>query len=265
MKHELTTVCSLIKQAGDRALELQQNGFEVQRKKDGSPVTTGDLEVNRILQEGLLRAYPQDGWLSEENADTAGRAEKSRVWIVDPIDGTKYFMKRVPQFSISVALVEDEQPVVGVVFNPATGELFSAVRGRGAYLNGQPISALSSQQQRLHVLVNPSRLKRGEFRSYEERADCQPMGSIAYTLALVAAGKADAVLNFDLLNEWDIAAGLLLVEEAGGTTRDNDGKRIVFNQPNTRVNGIIAATKGLDGRVNDLIAKAGDPRSSVRA
>jgi myo-inositol-1(or 4)-monophosphatase len=197
----------------------------------------------------LLAAFPHDAWLSEETPDDPRRLENKRVWIIDPIDGTKYFMRGVPQYAISVALVESHQPVVAAVYNPATDELFSAVRGMGAWLNGQPIHVTPARDGRPLILVNPPALERGVFRAIEAAAECRPMGSIAYTLALVSAGRADATLNLDGLNEWDVAGGVLLIEEAGGTVMDRNGSPLSFNQSKTTIRGILAADKDLLNRL----------------
>jgi myo-inositol-1(or 4)-monophosphatase len=247
--HELEVLRKAVRQAGQQALKLAAEGFETHIKKDRSPVTTADLAVNQILHEVLLAAFPHDAWLSEETPDDPRRLENKRVWIIDPIDGTKYFMRGVPQYAISVALVESHQPVVAAVYNPATDELFSAVRGMGAWLNGQPIHVTPARDGRPLILVNPPALERGVFRAIEAAAECRPMGSIAYTLALVSAGRADATLNLDGLNEWDVAGGVLLIEEAGGTVMDRNGSPLSFNQSNTTIRGILAADKDLLNRL----------------
>jgi len=247
--HELEVLQKAVRQAGQQALKLAAEGFETHIKKDRSPVTTADLAVNQILRDVLLTAFPHDAWLSEETPDDLRRLENKRVWIIDPIDGTKYFMRGVPQYAISVALVEAHQPVVAAVYNPATDELFSAVRGTGAWLNGQPIHVTPPRDGRPVVLVNPPAMERGVFRAIEAAAECRPMGSIAYTLALVSAGQADATLNLDGLNEWDVAGGVLLIEEAGGTVMDRNGSPLSFNQSNTTIRGILAADKDLLNRL----------------
>jgi myo-inositol-1(or 4)-monophosphatase len=246
---ELEVLRQAVRQAGQQVLKLAAEGFETHIKKDRSPVTTADLAVNQILHELLLTAFPHDAWLSEESPDDPRRLENKRVWVIDPIDGTKYFMRGVPQYAISVALVESHQPVVAAVYNPATGELFSAVRGMGAWLNGQPIHVTPARDGRPVVLVNPPALERGIFRAIEAAAECRPMGSIAYTLALVAAGRADATLNLDGLNEWDVAGGVLLIEEAGGMVMDRNGSPLSFNQSKTTIRGILAADKDLLDRL----------------
>lgn len=244
MDYELEILRDAVERAGARALELASQGFETYTKKDRSPVTSADLEVNRILHDRLLTSFPDDGWLSEESQDDPRRLDKKRVWIVDPIDGTKYFMSGVSQYAISAALVEAGQPVVAAVFNPATGEFFSAIRGKGVWLNGAPLRASPTGGERLVVLVSPPAFRRGRFQAIESFADVRPMGSIAYTLALVAAGRATGTVNLDRLHEWDIAAGVLLIEEAGGTATDKYGNAILFNQPKPAVPGIVAAGPG---------------------
>lgn len=249
MHQELDVLRSAVRQAGQQALKLAVEGFETHIKKDRSPVTTADLAVNQILRERLLTAFPHDAWLSEESPDDPRRLENTRVWVVDPIDGTKYFMRGIPQYAISVALIQSHQPVVAAVYNPATDELFSAVRGIGAWLNGQPIHVTPARNGRPVILVNPPALERGMFRAIETAAECRPMGSIAYTLALVAAGRADATLNVDGLNEWDVAGGVLLIEEAGGAAVDRNGSRLSFNEAKTTIRGVLAADKDLLDRL----------------
>jgi myo-inositol-1(or 4)-monophosphatase len=240
LERERTVLVDAVRDAGRRALEISEKGPEVFTKPDHSPVTSGDLEVNRLLQAALTHAFPGDAWLSEENPDTPARLQAARVWIVDPIDGTKYFIDRVPQFAISVALVQEAQPVLAVVFNPATGELFEAVRGGGAMLNGAPIRVAAEPRSRFRLLGAPPAMRRDRLKPLEPLAEVTPMGSIAYTLALLAAGRADATVNLSRMNEWDVVAGVLLVREAGGVVFDSRGAAFRFNQPDTTVHGIIA-------------------------
>jgi len=253
MQHEIDVLESAVRHAGQHALRLATNGFETHIKKDRSPVTTADLAVNDILRDALLSAFPEDGWLSEESQDDLVRLEKKRVWVVDPIDGTKYFMRAIPQYSISVALVEAQAPVVAVVYNPMRDEMFTAVAGAGTKMNGRRVSVTVSAPGRPVMLVSPPGFERGAFRRLEPQVQCVPMGSIAYTLALVAAGAADATLNIDGLNEWDVAAGVLLVREAGGTVVDSAGTALLFNKPKTSLRGIVAASPD---RVQDILSLA---------
>ncbi|HBP88839.1 MAG TPA: 3'(2'),5'-bisphosphate nucleotidase CysQ [Nitrospirales bacterium] len=237
---------SIIRQAlllaSDRIQRILYEGLAIQIKPDGSPVTNADLEVNRILQEALFAAYPDDGWLSEESPDNAIRLKKNRVWILDPIDGTKPFIKSLPQFAISLALIDHGQASIGIIFNPATREYFCAVRGEPATLNGIPIQVRQTTGHRLSFLVNAGPINRSTIRTWRETANCRTlMGSIAYSLALVATGQIDGVINLSTQNEWDIAAALLLVQAAGGVVVDGEMKPIQCNQPHPTLNGIIAA------------------------
>jgi myo-inositol-1(or 4)-monophosphatase len=217
-------------------------GLAIEIKSDGSPVTNGDLAVNAIIQTALLTVFPEDGWLSEESPDDAIRLQKDRVWILDPIDGTKPFIKNLPQFTISLALIDHGQPSIGIIFNPATREYFSAVRGESPTLNGGPIQVRRTIGHRWSFLVNAGPISRSTIRTWRATADCRTlMGSIAYSLALVAAGRIDGVINIGTQNEWDIAAALLLVQTAGGIVVDRDVKPIQCNQPTPSVKGIIAA------------------------
>ena len=191
----------------------------------------------------VRRQFPEDGWLSEEEPDDPARLQKKRIWILDPIDGTRAFIKKVPQFCIAAALVENSYPVVAAILNPATGELFTATRGGGIRLTGGTPVPSPSEQNPEHpvVLVNPGELQAGRLRSLASQFDCRPIGSIAYALALVAAGRASAAVMLTGGNEWDVAAGFLLVEESGGTITDARGRRLRFNQADLRLHGTIAA------------------------
>ena len=231
---------------------MARAGIDVQTKADRSPVTSADLEVNRLLAASLLGAFPEDGWLSEESPDTADRLSKSRVWVVDPIDGTKAFIKRRPHFVISAALVQDGQPVLGAIYNPSTCELFFAAKGGGARLNDKPIQANAPATSRLVLLVNQSELDAGRFRTLGVTADCRSLGSIAYSLALVAAGVAPAMLTFERENEWDLAAATVLIREAGGSITDGAGQRLRFNQPQPTYRGTIAASPDARSAVESI-------------
>lgn len=228
--------------AGAEALRSASDGFEVYTKPDRSPVTSADLAINKILHAHLLDAFPEDGWLSEESPDDLARLQKRRIWVIDPIDGTKAFISREPEFCISVALVEDGRPVVAAVFNPSSDELFAAMKGGGLLLNHEPISAKTDQRdQSLVIALSPWELRIGRFQSIEAFAVSRPMRSIAWALALAASGRIHAVATLEPQNEWDVAAGALLIEEAGGTMSDGSGQDLTFNRTVPRYEGIIAA------------------------
>lgn len=249
MERELTLLVKAVREAGARALDLARNGFDVHTKQDRSPVTTADLEVNRIIMNMQRAHFPEDGWLSEESPDDKKRLERPRVWIVDPIDGTKAFVNRMPEFCISVALTEQGQPVLAAIFNPSTDELFTTVKGHGLHINGVPVST-----QEVHdppvVMVSPWELRSGRWSDLDGVVRCQPMYSIANALALVAAGRVQATITAEPENEWDLAAGVLLIEEGGGVIDDAAGKPFVFNQPTPRFRGVVAVSAQADPQLH---------------
>jgi len=240
--HELDTIRFALSQAGERLNRITYEGLKIQVKSDGSPVTNADLEVNQIVQQTLLDVFPKDAWLSEESPDDSPRLHTQRVWILDPIDGTKPFIKGLPHYTISLALVDKGEPVIGVIFNPATQEYFCAIQGQQATLNGQPIHVhTTTDPSRRTFLVYPWQINQPTLKAWRKEHHCPPLlGSIAYSIALVAAGQVDGVINVAPQNEWDIAAGLILVHAAGGLVFDCNQNPIHCNQPNPIVNGIIA-------------------------
>jgi len=262
MERELAKLIDAIQNAGARVRELVRIGFEVQTKPDRSPVTTVDHEVNRILHEMQRREFPQDGWLSEESPDDPARLTNRRVWIVDPIDGTKALVNRMPEFCISAALIERGAPVVAAILNPSTDELFTAVRGSGLLLNGARVTPSPGRDVNPVIMVSAWELRSGRWSALAETARCRPMYSIANALALVAAGRVQATFTIEPENEWDLAAGVLLVEESGGAISDAVGNPFVFNQPIPKFHGVIAvaATTDKDLRA-DLQTHAAHARS----
>lgn len=241
---ELRILNDAIRTAGTEIKRLASDGFDIQIKPDRSPVTSADLAVNRILQSRLLGMFPGDGWLSEESPDGPARLSKTRVWVIDPIDGTRAFIHGEPEFCISVALLEENRPVVAAIFNPSTNELFTATRGGGLHLNHEPLTRQNKGMDRLPIIaLSPWGQPVERFKGVEAYATSRPMRSIAWALALTAGERIHAVLTFEPENEWDVAAGALLIEEAGGTLQDGEGQALRFNRPEPRFRGIIATSR----------------------
>jgi myo-inositol-1(or 4)-monophosphatase len=253
MEKELHLLVESVREAGARALELARSGFEVHSKKDRSPVTTADLEVDRILHAMQQAHFPEDGWLSEESYDDGTRLDRARVWIVDPIDGTKAFVNKLPEFCISAALVEKGRPLVAAIFNPSTDELFTAVRGQGLLVNGASAVMPKSHESSPLVTVSPWELRSGRWAALDGVVRCRPMYSIANALTLVAAGRVQATITAESENEWDLAAGVLLIEESGGTIEDATGHPFVFNQPTPKFRGVVAVTATTDRQLHTLL------------
>jgi myo-inositol-1(or 4)-monophosphatase len=251
MERELATLVEAVRNAGAKVREMVRVGFEVQTKPDRSPVTTVDHEVNRILHEMQRREFPHDGWLSEESPDDPARLTNRRVWIVDPIDGTKALVNRMPEFCISAALIERGAPVVAAILNPSTDELFTAVRGGGLFLNGAHFTPSPAHDFNPVIMVSAWEFRNDRWSTLAETARCRPMYSVANALALVAAGRVQATLTIEPENEWDLAAGVLLIEESGGAISDADGKPLAFNQPTPRFRGVIAVAATADKDLRD--------------
>lgn len=241
--YELDVLIDVIRKAGMEALRFLVDGFETIQKPDQSPVTSADLAVNQILQFRLASAFPQDGWLSEESPDDLDRLEKRRVWVVDPIDGTRAFISGEPEFCISVALIEQGQPVVAGIFNPSTVELFTATRGGGLRLNGKTVTPQDTGGDRKPVVaLSPWERKIRRFRSLEMSTKSHSIRSIAWALAVTASGRIHAAATLEPENEWDVAAGALLIAEAGGAIYDGRGHDLTFNRREPRYSGIIATS-----------------------
>jgi myo-inositol-1(or 4)-monophosphatase len=212
----------------------------VDHKPGAGPVTEADRAVNAVLAQML--PAEEEGWLSEESRDDPARLRKRRVWAVDPLDGTREFVAGIPEWCVSVGLLEDGQPVAGGVANPATGEVFLGTVDTGVTYNGRP--ARVSERRGLEgavVLASRSEFDRGEWERFRGAAfTVRPVGSVAYKLALVAAGLADATWTLVPKHEWDVAAGAALVLAGGGSIHARDGSAPAFNQPQPWLSGFIA-------------------------
>jgi len=219
----------------------RKRSYHIGSKGRDNPVTSVDLAADRALRRMLGRAFPKYGWLSEETADNSARLRRRRVWIVDPLDGTKEFIAAVPEFCVAIALVEDGRPVLGVSYNPIKREMFWAARGMGCHLNRRAARVTRTRVlRRATVLASRSETARGEWEVFHGRITVSPTGSVAYKLALVAAGKADATFSQSPKSEWDIASGAALIAEAGGRMTDIRGRELRFNRPGVLVEGILA-------------------------
>jgi len=243
---DLTKELALAKKAARAAGEIlrghwRRGGYEIGSKGHDNPVTAADLEADRAIKKMLRDPFPGYGWLSEETADNAERLKCRRVWIVDPLDGTKEFIKGIPEFAVAIALIEDGVPVLGVTYNPVKRETYWAMRGAGCYLNKRRVRVTRTRTlKRATVLASRSETARGEWQMFRGMLNARPTGSVAYKLALVAAGKGDATFTRSPKSEWDIASGAALVIEAGGTITDIKGREIRFNQRNVTLEGLIA-------------------------
>lgn len=238
----------------EAALICQESTCEtvrLEQKSGGEPVTTLDRAVN----EYLLKTLPQgdEGWLSEESADDPRRLGNRRVWVVDPLDGTKEFLAGLPEWCVSIALVENDEAVAGGICNPTTGETFIGSLENGIrYISArEEINSLAPRKKPL-VFASRSEMGRGEWDWLKRPPfEVRPLGSIAYRLALVAAGRADATWTLNPKSEWDIAAGTALVLASGGSVKDLEGKPMAFNQAEIGRGGLVAFASGTDSRLEE--------------
>jgi myo-inositol-1(or 4)-monophosphatase len=215
--------------------------IKVGQKGESGPVTEADLASNACIQRLLMKAFPDDGWLSEETVDGAERLAKSRVWIIDPLDGTWEFTTGVPEFVVSIGLAVDGIATLGVLYNPITEEMFSGSRGEGAWLNQVPIHISSKAELASSTFcVSRTEAGKGLLKQFEERLHLQPMGSVAYKCGLVAAGRYEGLFTHNPRNEWDICAGVALIESAGGRVTDRQGRPYRFNQANPLKHPLVA-------------------------
>ena len=225
--------------------------IETKYKAGDDPVTEADRALDAVLRKELL--CEGEGWLSEESVDDPIRLQRSRVWVVDPLDGTREFVKGIPEFCVSIGFVENGRPVAGGIYNPATDETFLGAVDCGVLYNGKP--SQPSQRKTLDgalVLASRSEVKRGEWKPFENAAfTVRPMGSVAYKLALVSAGLADITFTLTPKNEWDVVAGAALVLSSGGFVSTLEKTDLTANRRDPLLSGLLACAPFLK---EDLLA-----------
>lgn len=225
------------------------------KPENAGPVTEADLAVNDMLHEQLRTARPDYGWLSEETEDDQERLNRSKVFIIDPIDGTRSFIEGSSTWAHAIAVAEHGQVKAAVVYLPLRNKLYAAALGQGATLNGAPIRrSETADLARASVLAPRPAMEQqnwvgdvpGFARSFRP--------SLAYRLSLVAEGRFDAMLTFRPAWEWDIAAGDLILREAGAMISDRCAEPLVFNNPVPRLNGVVAANPALHHQITGALA-----------
>jgi myo-inositol-1(or 4)-monophosphatase len=255
------TIQNAFEQIRPAAVEFAGALLDVESKGDGSPVTVADAEIGRLLQEILWR--PGDGWLSEEDDELRATDSEATSWIVDPIDGTMEFTQKRHDWVVSVACIRRGRVVAGGIMAPIAKQMFLDHRCAVKATNGNRTVAQTGLQPTSRILASRSEVARGSWDVFEpgafERVD---VGSVAYKLALVSAGLAEGTISLAPKNSWDIAAGILLVEAAGGRVVDLSGRSIDFSRARFKINGLIA---GSDSLVADVESILKQPETVVRA
>lgn len=243
---DLGLITNAAQQAAEIALKYWRRDPRVDYKDGGSPVSEGDYAVDTFLREHLTAKRPNYGWLSEETEDGADRLGRERVFIVDPIDGTRSYIEGNATWGISIAVVERGRPVAGVVYLPARDKLYAAVKGAGASLNGHAIqSGNRAKPEGAAVLAPKPTLDPKWWASAPPKMDRHFRPSLAYRFCLVAEGRFDAILTLRDAFEWDIAAGALIAEEAGARITDRNGATLALNSRGAKSAGVFGASPRL--------------------
>ena len=245
----LDAVSAITAEVGAMVHSRWQGEFRQWEKVPGHPVCEVDLDADAMLKQALLELDPEAGWLSEETADDAERLLRTRVWVVDPIDGTRDFLRGRPGWAVSVALVEGGRPLIGVLDAPARGEHWRAIAGGGATRNGAALlvsghAALAGARVPADVLP----------RADKDLVAVDKPNSIALRIGMVASGQADLVAAMRWGKEWDIAAAALIAQEAGATVTDILGRPLRYNSTKGDAFGVLATAPAIHGAALERLA-----------
>ncbi len=247
---DMSLLASVIHEAGDLALTYFRNDFDHWKKSDNTPVSEVDLAVNQLLKQRLLAARPEYGWLSEETEDDKIRLSKNRVWVVDPIDGTRAFLRGREDWTISVAVVENGQSITAAVLHPVSEMLFTAVAGNGAFVNQTPITTAPALDiPHCRMAANSGAFRPEYWQLPWPEMTITSYNSMALRLCHVAQGQEDATVTIRSKNDWDLAAADLLVQEAGGKVTTLDGRPLIYNGIDPVHENIAAAGLALHAKL----------------
>ncbi|TPG39030.1 3'(2'),5'-bisphosphate nucleotidase CysQ [Sphingomonas koreensis] len=233
-------VAGIAAEAGALAMARWHTDFKRWDKAPGHPVCDVDVDVNTLLHARLSALLPEAGWLSEETVDNADRLSRERLWVVDPIDGTRDYLRGRDGWAVSIALVEHGQPVIAVLDCPPRAAVFRAEAGQGATLNGGRIRA-ATRTQLSGARVPTDALTKAD----RDLTTVYRPNSIALRIAMVACGEADLVATLRWGHEWDIAAATLIAREAGAEISDAFGQPLTFNTRTAEAFGVLATSRGL--------------------
>jgi myo-inositol-1(or 4)-monophosphatase len=236
----IDAISDVAARAGVLAMQSFRGVFDQWEKSPGNPVSAVDLAVDQFLKEELRKIDPEAGWLSEETVDNAERLLLPRLWVVDPIDGTRDFVRGRDGWCVSIALVEGGRVIAGVLDAPARGEHWRATIAQGATCNGDPIRASS------RALFSGARVPADVLpKSDADLVAVHKPNSIALRIAMVGADKADLVASLRWGHEWDIASAALIAQEAGAIVTDARGGHLRFNSTKAEAFGVLATSRGI--------------------
>ena len=240
LRADADLLCSTMREAGALGLKLLVQNVRHWSKSDGSVVTEADLAINEFLAERLHGARPDYGWLSEETADDAKRLSCKHLWVVDPIDGTKSFVNKTDGWCVGAALVEGTRPVLSVLYRPMVDEFYFAAVGGGAWCNEERLHPRDATTLDQAELMGTGRALK-TFAGAGVLNASSPHYPLLLRLAFVACGRTDIAFSIGNKNDWDLAAGDLLVQEAGAIITTLDGGQMIYNKPEPWQNGMLAA------------------------
>jgi myo-inositol-1(or 4)-monophosphatase len=241
LKDDAALLFQAVRAAGELGLSLSTRpNLRCWTKPDGSQVTECDLAVNALLEEQIRQQRPEDGWLSEETPDEPQRLARERLWIIDPIDGTRAFIEGREEWCVAAALSVRGRPVLGAVYRPRRDEFYAAVADEGASLNGAAISIPDSRSL-AGARIAGNRKALSGLAHLGIAGDPSGALPLQLRLAYVAAGRLDGAVSIGKRNDWDLAAGELLVIEAGGAVSGSSGEGYIYNRPEPWQQGLVAA------------------------
>ncbi len=252
LTHELPIVEQLVREAGALVADFYANGFEVAWKGANDPVTAADQAANQLLVAGLSRAFPSDGILAEESRDNRDRMQRRRVWIIDPLDGTREFIDRIGEFCIMVGLAIEGQAALGVVYQPVADQLYRGIPGLLAEVVQQGVT----QPLAVSPVADPAQMRLVASRSHRDPlvdAVCRqlgvtqerPCGSVGLKVGLLATGQCDLYIHpAPGLKEWDTCAPEAILRAAGGAISDAWGRPLRYNQVDVRQRQGLVASNG---------------------
>lgn len=263
LQRELNTALHLARRAGDVIMSYYRTALAVDHKARHEPVTAADRTADELIAAGLHGAFPADGLLTEESNDDRSRLEKERVWIVDPLDGTREFLGQTGEFSVQIALAVKGYPALGVVYQPAREQILYAVQGQGAHQvhNGR------TRRLRVSTVADPAQMRlvvsRSRYSALIEATrqalgirSVERLGSIGLKVSLVARGDYDLYLATTVAKEWDLCAPHALLVEAGGVLTDLWGEPVLYNKPDVvECRGLVASNGLAHGQILDALAR----------
>lgn len=263
-RDDLVLIAQAAREAGALALDLRSKGLEIAYKTgDASPVTNADLACDQLLKSLLRQARPDYGWLSEETVDDARRLEKKRLFVVDPIDGTRAFVADRPWWVVSIAVVEHARPIAGAVFAPQLGENYTALAGAGAWLDGAPIQASGAHRlEGSSMVAEPKMLASPRWPVPWPQINARQRNATAYRMCLVACGAFDSTIAPGTKFDWDLAAADLIATEAGAFVGDHTGNTFEYNGPTPQQQSLICAAPRLAPLILERVRHIGGDNSS---